>query len=107
MEEERKLKIINITGSEEYQRLIVPGTDSFNIKAGSLTLEPGRSVGEHSTGDREEAIIVFQGTAEIFYNGQSVKATDRTVVYMPPRTRHNVKNIGEGKLKYVFLVVPL
>jgi len=33
-------------------------------------------------------------------------AEGESVVYVPPYTKHNVKNVGTGTLRYVYVVAP-
>ncbi len=97
-------KIVALSGKQKYKRLLLPESDSFLLKSGYVILGPGKSVGEHSTEEKEEAVIVFKGTAQVFLLGkpwQRVKAN--SLVYIPPHTIHDIKNSGKGMLKYVFL----
>ena len=107
MEKKLNFKVFEIETKEGYQRLLVPGKDTINLKSGCVTLNPGESVGEHSTEKQEEAILILQGKAEILARGEKVEAKAKAIVYMPPETKHNVKNIGQELLKYVFIVVPI
>jgi len=98
---------VKIEGKDPYQRLLVPGKDTRNIKSGCVILTPGGSVGEHSTAEKEEAIIILSGQADIKCNGYSINADAGSVVYVPPQTVHDVRNDGKDILRYVFLVVPV
>lgn len=107
MEKELNPKVVEIEIKDGYQRLLVPGKDTVNLKSGCVILNPGESVGEHSTEKKEEAILILEGKAEILCRGERVEAQEKSIVYMPPETKHDVKNIGQGLLKYVFIVVPI
>jgi len=98
---------VKIGMGEEYQRLLVPGKDTINIKSGCVTLGASSSVGEHNTDEREEVLFILAGEAEILCDGRSIKAGEGEMFYIPPRTRHDVKNVGNGLLRYIFLVVPV
>ncbi len=38
---------------------------------------------------------------------EPIIAVERSVVYMPVQTKHDVKNIGEDLLEYVYVVSPV
>lgn len=107
MEKELSSKAIKLETKEKYQRLLVPGKDTVNLKSGCVILNPGESVGEHSTEKKEEAILILEGKAEILARGKKIEAQEKSIVYMPPETKHDVKNVGQELLKYVFIVVPI
>jgi mannose-6-phosphate isomerase-like protein (cupin superfamily) len=78
------------------------------MRSGYTVLAPGASVGEHVTSSREEVIIILEGSAEVLHGeAGSIRAEAESVVYMPPETRHDVKNAGEGPLRYVYVVAML
>ncbi len=74
------------------------------IRSGFQILKPGQSVGEHTTGNREEIIIVLKGTAMLLANGKKQKVKANNIAYNPPRTLHNVTNCGKEVLQYIYLV---
>ncbi|MGD0146720.1 MAG: cupin domain-containing protein [Nitrososphaerales archaeon] len=93
------------------KRLEKPGTlvsrsDSHQIHSGYVVLEPHKEVGEHTTEDGEELIIVVEGKAEVISNGRAETVEAPSVVLIPAHTIHNVKNKSEASLKYVY-VLPL
>ena len=107
MKKDLKPKVVKIEEKAGYQRLLVPEKDALKMKSGCVTLNPGEAVGAHSTEFKEEAILVLRGEAEISCGKDTLKAREREMVYMPPKTEHNVKNIGQDILQYVFIVVPI
>ncbi len=92
--------------SEQYHCMIKPGV-SVKMKSGLVTLQPGTSVGTHSTENREEMLIILSGTGELLIENEvcHVLHKDR-IAYIPPFTQHNVRNIGIEVLKYIFVVTP-
>lgn len=93
------------------KRLEKPGTlvsrsESSQIHAGYVELEPGKEVGEHSTEGEEELIVMFEGKAEIVSNGHAETVEAPCVVLVPTHTVHNVTNRSKGPLRYVY-VLPL
>ncbi len=98
---------VKIEGKGQYERLLIPGKDTVNMKSGCVTLSPGTYVGEHNTDDKEEVLFILSGEAEIICEGLGIKAREGEMFYVPPRTRHDVKNPGKDLLRYIFLVVPV
>lgn len=99
--------IVKITDEGKYQRLLPGVPETRGMKSGRVILAPGESVGEHVTDSKEEAILILEGEAEIYCEGDLVgKAGDNTLVYMPPEKKHDIKNSGVRPLKYVYVVSP-
>ncbi|MDX9856467.1 MAG: cupin domain-containing protein [candidate division Zixibacteria bacterium] len=94
--------------ADKYVRLIKPD-DSVRFHSGYVTLQPGESVGEHSTQGNEEIIVVLQGEGEARAESIPSPLSFRApaIVYMPPHTIHNMTNTGAEPLRYVFTVAPV
>lgn len=77
------------------------------MRSGYVRLQPGETVGWHTTGKNEEVLVVLQGEGEAMIEGQSGQPFQaRALVYIPPAARHNVKNTGKELLEYVYVVAP-
>jgi len=77
------------------------------MRSGFVRLLAGTTVGWHTTGKNEESLVVLQGQGKALLEGQaSMPFTAPSVVYIPPATRHNIKNTGQLPLKYVYVVAP-
>jgi mannose-6-phosphate isomerase-like protein (cupin superfamily) len=77
------------------------------MRSGFVRLKPGGSVGWHTTGQNEEALVVLRGRGEARVEGQPGRAIEAPMlVYIPPATRHNVANTGDEPLEYVYVVAP-
>lgn len=100
-----KVKTIQLSiNSNEYQRLLKRGEDTLSIHSGFVTLKSGESVGEHNTNNCEEIIIVLEGIGELLIeNNETLKMQDGFIFYCPPNTLHNVTNVGEKFLKYIYV----
>ena len=61
-------------------------------------------MGEHSTQDGEEVIVLMEGTAEVTAGGKTETVRAPALVLIPANTSHNVKNQSERSLKYVYVV---
>jgi mannose-6-phosphate isomerase-like protein (cupin superfamily) len=77
------------------------------MRSGFVRLKPGETVGWHTTGQNEEALVVLRGRGQARIEGQPAHAfAAPRLVYIPPATRHNVANTGEELLEYVYVVAP-
>ena len=75
------------------------------MRSGFVRLKPRASVGWHTTGQNEEALVVLRGRGEALLEGQPGRPFEAPVlVYIPPATRHNVTNTGNAPLEYVYVV---
>jgi len=100
--------LVELVGSERFQRLLAGIPSTAGMKSGYITLKPGESVGEHKTEAKEEAIIVLEGQAQVFCAGKVLfTVKERNLVYIPPGTDHDIKNNGSKPLRYVYVVSPI
>ena len=101
-------KIVTIENSAGYQKLLSGVPETSGMKSGCVILKPGESVGAHSTGDREEAIVILEGVVQVCLEGsRDMTARQNQLVYIPPRTTHDMKNTGLGVSRYMYVVVPV
>lgn len=116
--------LIAVSGSSQepsYQplsfNLECPGSDcpllrgtpqTTGMRSGFVRLKPGESVGKHSTAGHEEALVILRGQGKAEVEGQAaVSLSARMLVYIPPRSHHNVANTGTEVLEYVYVVAPV
>ncbi|MGO9775831.1 MAG: cupin domain-containing protein [Terracidiphilus sp.] len=77
------------------------------MRSGFVCLKPGATVGWHTTGKNEEALVILHGQGEALIDGQAKQPlVAPAFVYIPPVTRHNVLNTGTEPLEYVYVVAP-
>jgi mannose-6-phosphate isomerase-like protein (cupin superfamily) len=77
------------------------------MRSGFVRLKPGATVGWHTTGKNEEALVILHGQGEAFIDGQAKQTLVAPgFAYIPPGTRHNVSNTGKDLLEYVYVVAP-
>jgi quercetin dioxygenase-like cupin family protein len=77
------------------------------IRSGFVRLKTGATVGWHTTGKNEEALVILHGQGEALIDGQAKQPfVAPALVYIPPATRHNVVNTGKDLLEYVYVVAP-
>jgi glyoxylate utilization-related uncharacterized protein len=78
-----------------YQRILGGPPGNKTLRSGLVQLAPGEAVGDHSTGRKEELIIVLEGEGELKLNGTgSLPISRSSAAYCPPDTEHNVVNTG-------------
>lgn len=99
-------KVINIgNGDSAYVRLLGGSPDTVTMRSGAVTLQPGASVGQHSTDGHEELLVILEGNGTfILDNGEQLEISTNAVLYCPPHTGHDVKNTGATPLRYVYVV---
>jgi mannose-6-phosphate isomerase-like protein (cupin superfamily) len=104
-----KIRLITLKKAEKFTRLLGGFPETMGIKSGHVILKPGENVGEHVTEAKEEVIIILKGKAVILCGNddEPIIAVERSVVYVPPETAHDVKNIGGDVLEYVYVVSPV
>ncbi|MGK5084177.1 cupin domain-containing protein [Bdellovibrionota bacterium FG-1] len=88
----------------EYFQILSPPT-SVTMRSGLVTLEPGKRVGRHPTGQFEEMVIPLEGAGEMDVTGKGkTHFKQGQVLYAPPGTEHDVENIGKTTLRYIYVV---
>lgn len=104
----RQPQVVALNSSKNFKRLLKGIPFTAGMKAGLVTLFPKDSVGEHSTTSKEEVLLILSGKAQISYGARyHLRACARELVYLPPQTKHDVKNIGKNKLQYVYITSPV
>jgi mannose-6-phosphate isomerase-like protein (cupin superfamily) len=84
---------------------ILTSSVAVNMRSGYVSLKRGESVGEHSTGDNEEMLIILEGEGEIEVGGiEREKIKQGQIAYNPPNTKHNVYNTNSPILRYIYVV---
>lgn len=100
----REPRVIKIKKGD-YVRLLEGPPESVSMQSGAVSLQPGKTVGKHSTKTNEELLIVLEGEGSfILSKGKQLKMNVDTLLYCPPDTEHDVKNTGSGILRYIFVV---
>jgi mannose-6-phosphate isomerase-like protein (cupin superfamily) len=99
-------KTIALTQSANGIQPILTGPpETATMKSGYVILDPGHSVGRHSTEHHEEELVILEGQGEmLFHDGSKLEVKAPMALYCPPETEHDVKNTGTGRLRYVYIV---
>ncbi len=94
------------TGKTSERRRVFKGyTDAFeNLQVHASTVEPGSAVhAAHSHDDREELIIIQEGTMEQTINGVSQILPPGSVTLILPGDSHGIRNAGETSATYYII----
>jgi mannose-6-phosphate isomerase-like protein (cupin superfamily) len=87
--------------------LLTGAPQTAGMRSGFVRLKPGATVGWHTTGEHEEALVILRGQGEAQIEGHAaLPITSQMEVYIPPAMRHNVANTGSEILEYVYVVAP-
>jgi len=87
--------------------LLQGAPQTTGMRSGFVRLKPGATVGWHTTGKNEEALVILHGQGEALIDGQAKRTFEAPAfAYIPPATRHNVANTGTEPLEYVYVVAP-
>ena len=87
--------------------LLQGAPQTTGMRSGFVRLKPGETVGWHTTGQNEEALVILRGQGEALIEGQQkVTFAAPRLAYIPPASRHNVANTGKEPLEYVYVVAP-
>ncbi len=99
-----KVFCTQLKGRQRFLRLFGESSKPHGLASGLVTLKSKESVGLHNTKNKEEALIILEGRAQVSYGKHSwIKAKKNCFIYIPPKTNHNLKNISKGILKYVYI----
>lgn len=103
-----KVFFVQLKGRQRFLRLFGESSKSSGLAAGLVSLKSNESIGLHNTKNKEEALIILQGQAQVSYGKLSkIKVKKNCFVYIPPKTDHDLKNIGKGILRYVYITACL
>ncbi len=93
------------TGEKEYIRLLVGPPESVTMRSGAVTLQPGKSVGMHTTENNEELLVILEGSGIfILSDGRQLEMKVNNVLYCPPFMEHDVMNTSATPLRYIYVV---
>ena len=88
----------------KYTEILKP-LRTVTMRSGLIQLKSGEDVGLHSTKQNEEMLVILEGQGQLKLEGRPpLKISGGQVAYVPPETRHNVRNTGSVPLKYIFIV---
>jgi len=102
---------IPLTCSQGDCPVLTGAPQTTGMRSGFVRLKPGQTVGWHTTGKNEEAMVVLHGKGTALIEGPrggqpGMPFAAPALVYIPPDTRHNVENTGSDPLEYEYVVAP-
>ncbi len=90
-----------------YCQLLTGEPQTTGMRSGFVRLNPGESIGLHTTAGNEETLVILRGRGEALIEGRpKLPIAAPGLAYIPPASRHNVSNTGQEVLEYVFVVAP-
>jgi len=105
---DKKPRVVDWMGGQAYLPLLEGPPTTCGMRSGRVALKAGEEVGEHSTGDHEEVLVIIEGGGEVCLEGHKPLAIrEGQAVYIPPQSRHNVRNIESPLLRYLYVVAPV
>lgn len=108
MASREKALVIDLSRNAENQKLLDGKPQTCGMRSGRVYLPPGRACGQHSTGNNEEVLVFLSGQGELLIGeNDSFQVGQGKVSYIPPHTRHDVKNTGSEPLVYIYCVAPI
>jgi len=104
-----RVQVIDLSKEAEYQQLLTGAPQTRGMRSGRVYLQPGESIGQHSTKDHEELLVFLsgKGVALIGDPPRRIEIGQGKVAYIPPHTTHNMKNIGTEPFVYIYCVAPV
>lgn len=81
-------------------------SDGPGFDAGIQEVAPGCFVREHVHLENEELIIVLDGEGTVSIDDTVHPMRHGTILYLAPGSRHRFDNIGDGPLRFCFVLTP-
>jgi len=99
--------VIDLNETAEYQRLLDGQPQTRGMRSGRVYLQPGQSIGRHSTEAHEELLVFLSGQGLLLIGKKKrLPVGEGKVCYIPPNTVHDIKNTGKEPLIYIYCVAP-
>ena len=103
--DQKKAFVIDLIDTDEHFQRLLPGPPkTCTMKSGRVYLKPETSCGLHSTEDKEEQLVFLQGKGQAVIEGKALPVGKGKIVYIPPKTQHDIKNTGSEPLVYIYCV---
>ncbi len=89
------------------QELLRGVPQTGGMRSGRVVLSPGKAMHRHTTGENEELLVFLAGRASVILGSTPIAVAAGEVLYIPPRTEHEVVNDGQEEARYVYTVAPV
>lgn len=97
-------KVIKLDAKGKGHLAVLSGPpETATMRSGLVVLQPGKSIGTHSTGANEEILVVMEGSGEFRLEKENLPLVAGTALYCPPGRTHDVFNTGKVTLRYVYI----
>ncbi len=83
---------------------LVTPEDAKRMRARVVTLEPGKEVGEHTTENREELVVVLEGALVLIGPDGKHPLKVGQAAFIPLDTVHNVINRTRKQARYMYVL---
>jgi mannose-6-phosphate isomerase-like protein (cupin superfamily) len=81
-----------------------PGVSAHSLAEASLA--PGQATERHYHGLTEETYYLVQGRGLMELDGETAKVAAGDAILIPPGSRHQIRNTGEGPLRLLCACAP-
>lgn len=71
------------------------------------TMHPKEAVIPHSHEKYEEIYYILEGQGEIFIDNKKQEVIQGDVIYIPPKSKHTMKPIGNNPLRFITVTVDI
>ena len=89
------------------QMLLGGPPQTAGMRSGRVVLKTGEAMHRHSTKGNEEVLVFLQGKARVMLGQETIHMEAGQVLYVPPRTEHELHNDSAEELRYIFTVAPV
>jgi len=101
-------QVIDVSEKPEYQQLLDGRPQTHGMRSGRVWLRPGQEIGQHSTGAHEEILVFLAGRGlALIGDDAPLEVAAGKVCYIPPQTRHNMRNNSDAPFVYIYCVAPI
>lgn len=98
------ITIKNLKILKKSKKILSKEKDTKNFSCGLVVLKKGEEVGEHTTQNKEEIIVVLEGEVILYIEGQRFKKVkSNSLIYIPQNVKHNVVNKTKRLSKYIYI----
>jgi mannose-6-phosphate isomerase-like protein (cupin superfamily) len=102
----RRVEKIQLLAEPVEQALLRGPPQTGGMRSGRVVLLAGKDMHRHSTQGNEELLVFLEGRVRVEANGETLQLEAGQVLYIPPRTEHELHNDGPGDARYIYVVAP-
>jgi mannose-6-phosphate isomerase-like protein (cupin superfamily) len=89
--------------NESFRKVLYTG---HNLQLVLMTLRPGEEIGAEVHDDRDQFFRFEEGRGEVMIDENVYRVSEDEAVIVPQGSRHNVKCIGDGPLRFYTIYGP-